>query len=153
MYHSVYLLNRSLGFPSCGEARRRKVIQDILSSLETWQQRQMDTTETQDLNAHGRGLESDMSHSYEAALQAAHQKALETAKSLQSDLNRLGNEHREGHGSAVIVEIDLGPGLEVELGPILEVGQGIEQELEVKAVTMLIPRMSVPTPQPTTGNP
>ena len=50
--------------------------------------------ETQDLNACGRGLESDMSHSYEAALQAAHWKALETAKALQSDLNRLDNEHR-----------------------------------------------------------
>ena len=102
--------------------------------------------ETQDLNAHGRGLESDMSHSYEAVLWAAHWKALETTKALQSDLNRLGNEHREGHGSAVRVDINQGPGPEVELGPILEVGQGIEQELEVKAVTMLTPRMSIPTP-------
>ena len=92
VHHSVYLLNRLLGFPSCGEARRRRAIQDILSSLETQQQRQMDMT--QDLNAHGRGLESDMSHSYEAALWAAHQKALETSKALQSDLNRLGNECR-----------------------------------------------------------
>ena len=37
VYHSVYLLNRLPGFPSCGEARRRRVIQDILSSLETRQ--------------------------------------------------------------------------------------------------------------------
>ena len=37
VYHSVYLLNRLLGFPSCGEMRRRRAIQDILSSLEAQQ--------------------------------------------------------------------------------------------------------------------
>ena len=33
IYHSVYLLRRSPGFPSCGEWQRRSTIQDILSSL------------------------------------------------------------------------------------------------------------------------
>ena len=33
MYHSMYLLNRAPGFPSCGEVKRRRAIQDILSSL------------------------------------------------------------------------------------------------------------------------
>ena len=33
VYHSVYLLNRAPGFPSCGEVKRRSVIQEILSSL------------------------------------------------------------------------------------------------------------------------
>ena len=33
VYHSVYLLNRAPGFPSCGEVKRRRAIQDILSSL------------------------------------------------------------------------------------------------------------------------
>ena len=33
MYHSVYLLNRAPGFPSCGEVKRRRAIQEILSSL------------------------------------------------------------------------------------------------------------------------
>ena len=94
VYHSVYLLNRSLGFPSCGEVRRRRAIQDILSSLETWQQRWTYAAETQDLGTCGREWESDMPHSYEAALRAAHQKPLETAEALQSDLNRLNNEHR-----------------------------------------------------------
>ena len=72
VYHSVYLLNRLLGFPSCGEMRRRRAIQDILSSLETQQQRQTYMAETQDLGAHGREWESDMPHSYEATLWVAH---------------------------------------------------------------------------------
>ena len=67
----------------------------------------------------------------------------------------------EGHGSTVRVEIDLGPGPEIDLGPspevklgpILEVSPGIEQELEVKAITALTPRMSIPAPWPTAGNP
>ena len=59
----------------------------------------------------------------------------------------------EGHGSAVRVEINPGPSLEVDLGPVLEVGPGIEQEPEVKAITALTPRMSIPTPWPTTRNP
>ena len=94
VYHSVYLLNRLLGFPSCGKMKSRRAIQDILPSLETWKQRQTYMTETQNLDAHGREWESDMLHSYEAALQAAHWKALETAEALQSDLNRLDNEYR-----------------------------------------------------------
>ena len=94
VYHSVYLLNRLPGFPSCGKMRRRRAIQDIHSSLETWQQSWTCTTKTQNLGAHGREQELDMPHSYEAALWASHQKALETAKALQSYLNRLDNEHR-----------------------------------------------------------
>ena len=94
VYHSVYLLNRLLGFPSCGKMRRKRAIQDILSSLETRQQRWTYTAKTQNSGARGREQESDMPHSYEAALWAAHQKALETAEALQSDLNRLDNEHK-----------------------------------------------------------
>ena len=33
IYHSVYLLRRSPGTPSCGEWERRRVIHDILTSL------------------------------------------------------------------------------------------------------------------------
>ena len=33
VYHSMYLLNRAPGFPSCGEMKRRRAIQKILSSL------------------------------------------------------------------------------------------------------------------------
>ena len=81
MYHSIYLLRRSLGSPSCGESRRRRAIQDILSSLQTRLQRQMYSAEA--LGAQGgEWVGSDPPQSYEAALQAAHQKALETAKAL-----------------------------------------------------------------------
>ena len=51
------------------------------------------------------------------------------------------------------LEVDPGPSLEVDLGPVLEVGPGIEQEPKVKAITMLTPRMSIPAPWTTTGNP
>ena len=40
----------------------------------------------------GEWVELDQQGSYEGALQAAHQRALETAKALQSDLKRLSNE-------------------------------------------------------------
>ena len=33
VYHSVYLLNRAPGFPTCGAAQRRMAIREILSSL------------------------------------------------------------------------------------------------------------------------
>ena len=153
VYHSVYLLNRLLGFPSCGEMRRRRAIQDILPSLEAQQQSWTCMTETQNLGTHGGEQESDMPHSYKAALWAAHQKALETAEALQSDLNRLNNEcTEEGHGSTAGLEVNPGHGLEVDLGPILKVGPEIGQEPKVKVVTMLTPGMSVPTPQTTTRN-
>ena len=54
VYHSVYLLRRSLGSPSCRESRRRRAIQDILSSLQMRLQRQTYSAEAEDLGAHGR---------------------------------------------------------------------------------------------------
>ena len=53
LYHSVYLLRMSLGSPSCGESRRRKAIQDILSSLQTQLQRWTYSAEAKDLGAQG----------------------------------------------------------------------------------------------------
>ena len=95
VYHSVYLLRRSPGFPFCGESRRRRAIQDILSSLQTWLQRQTYSAKAKYLGAHGgEGVRLDPLQSYKAALSAAHQKALKTAKALQSDLERLNNECR-----------------------------------------------------------
>ena len=52
----------------------------------------------------------------------------------------------EGHGSVAGLEVNPGHGLEVDLGPFLEVGPEIGQEPEVKVVTALTPRMSIPTP-------
>ena len=91
MYHSVYLLNRAPGFPSCGEARRR-AIQDILPSLQNRLQRQTSSTKAED--AHGEEGESAPPQSYKVALWVACQKAIETATALQSDLDRLNNEWR-----------------------------------------------------------
>ena len=96
MYHSVYLLRRFLGSPSCGESRRRRAIQDILSSLQTQLQRQMYSAKAKDLGAQGgEWVGLDPLQSYKAALQATHQKALETMETLQDDLESLDKECRE----------------------------------------------------------
>ena len=93
VYHSVYLLWRSPGSTSCRESRRRRAIQDILSSLQTQLQRHTYSTEAKDLGAHGgEWVGSDPLQSYKVALWAACQKALETTKALQCDLERLDDE-------------------------------------------------------------
>ena len=89
VYHSMYLLNRAPGSPSCGEEKRRRVIQEILSSLQERIQRQTSSTE-------GRGTprnerESTPPQMYEATLWVACQKVVETATALQSNLDRLNN--------------------------------------------------------------
>ena len=95
VHYNVYLLRRSPGSLSCRELRRRRAIQDKLSYLQTRLQRWTYSAEAKDLGAQGgEWVWSDPSQSYEVALQAAHQKALETAEALQSDLERLNNEHR-----------------------------------------------------------
>ena len=95
MYYSMYLLRWSPGSLSCGELRRRRAIQDILSSLQTRLQRQTYSAKAKDLGAQGgEWVRSDPLQSYEVALWAAHQKALETTKALQSDMERLYNECR-----------------------------------------------------------
>ena len=92
MYHSVYLLNRAPGFPSCGEVKRRRAIQEILSSLQDRLQRQTSSTEDEDAPENER--ESAPLPTYEVTLQMAHQKVMETATALQSNLDRLDNELR-----------------------------------------------------------
>ena len=89
LYHSVHLLNRAPGFPSCGEAIKRRAIQEILSSLQDRLQRQTSSAEARD------ALESESKsapQTYEVALQIAHQKVVETAAALQCDLDRLNDE-------------------------------------------------------------
>ena len=56
IYHSMYLLRRSPGSPSCGKWQRRRTIQDILSFLTNWLQRQTYPTATGDLGPSGRGV-------------------------------------------------------------------------------------------------
>ena len=83
VYHSIYLLCRSLGSPSCGESSRRRAIQDILSSLQTRLQRWTYSAKAKDLGAHGgEWVGSNPLQSYEAALWATCQKALETTEAL-----------------------------------------------------------------------
>ena len=92
VYHSVYLLNRAPGFPSCGEVKRRRAIQEILSSLQDRLQRWTSSNEPRD--APGDERESDPLQTYEVALWVACWKVVETTAALQSDLDRLNNELR-----------------------------------------------------------
>ena len=96
VYHSVYLLRRCPGSPSCGALRRRRAIQDILSSLQAQVQRQSYSAETKGPGAQGRErVGTEPLQSYKVVLWATCQKALETTKALHDDLERLNDEHRE----------------------------------------------------------
>ena len=91
IYHSVYLLRRPLGLPPYGDQQIRRAICNILSSL------------TSQLHQHGypaatrEGPESEEEwlprpnrrEWYDEALRAACQRALDTAKALQGDIERL----------------------------------------------------------------
>ena len=89
IYHSVYLLKRSLGSPSCGEQQRRRTIQDILSSLMDQLQRQAHPAAARDLDPQvGEWGGLHQQTSYEVALWVAHQRVLESAEALQSDLKK-----------------------------------------------------------------
>ena len=92
MYHSVYLLNRVPGFPFCGEVKRRRAIQEILSSLQERLQRWTSSAVAKD--APGNEMDSAPPLTYEVALWVACQKVVETTASLQSDLDRLDDELR-----------------------------------------------------------
>ena len=92
MYQSVYLLHRAPGFPSCGEVKRRRAIQEILSSLQDRLQRWTSPAEARD--APGNKRESAPLQTYEVALWVACQKVVETAAALQSNLDRFDNELR-----------------------------------------------------------
>ena len=96
IYHSMYLLWRCPGSPSCGASRRRRAIQDILSSLQARLQRWTYSTKTEGPGAHRRErVGTKPLQFYKVALRAACQKTLETAEALCNDLERLDDEHRE----------------------------------------------------------
>ena len=92
VYHSVYLLNRAPGFPSCGEVKRRRAIQEILSSLQERLQRRTSSAVAED--APGNEMDLAPLLTYEAAPWVACWKVIETTTSLQSDLDRLDHELR-----------------------------------------------------------
>ena len=158
IYHSVYLLRRTPGTPSCGEQQRRRAIHDKLASLMVRLQRQMHPTTTEYMSPHTGGwFGLDQQESYKVALWAAFHRAFETAEALQSDLERLGSEQRRrsqahskarvGVGLGFILETGLGLTPELGPGPALEASLGIVLGLTVKATIMVTYRVYVPGPQ------
>ena len=91
IYHSDYLLRRSPGFPPCGAQQRGRAIHNILSSLTSWLHQPVYPATTRE----ARGPKDEWlprlsrRESYEEALMAACQRALETAEVLRSDIERL----------------------------------------------------------------
>ena len=150
VYHSVYLLNRAPGSPSCGEVRWKRAIWEILSSLQERLWRQTSSTNAEDSPENKMGLAS--LPMYEVALWYVCRKVMETAASLQNDLDRLDNEMRgrpwartqsrtqcrcdpgvgieDGPEAGVKhdLRVDTDLKLEVCTGNILGVDLGIEQE-------------------------
>ena len=92
VYHSVYLLNTALGFPSCGEVKRKRAIQEILSSLQERLQRHTLSADAKD--APGNEMDLAPPPTYEVALQDVCHKVMETTASLQNDPDRLDNKLR-----------------------------------------------------------
>ena len=88
IYHSVYLLRRTPGTPSCGEREGRRAIHDILASLTVRLQRQTQPAATEEWARMGQ------EGTYEVALWVACHRALETAKALHGDLERLKSGRR-----------------------------------------------------------
>ena len=93
VYQSIYLLQRVPGLPPCGAQPKGKEIQDILSSLKSQLHRcgcsaairNLESQEEVGLNRCG---------SYEEALRVAHQRALDTAKALMSNIKRISRQRR-----------------------------------------------------------
>ena len=92
VYYSIYSFNRAPGFPSCGRVKRMRAIQEILSLLQERLQRQTPSTEAEDVPEHEMGLIP--LPTYEVALQDVCRKVIQTAASLQNDLDRLNSDLR-----------------------------------------------------------
>ena len=91
IYQSVFLLWRLPGLPSCGNEQRKKMIQDIHSSLEDPMQRHgypAITTEGAEQEEEQQPR-LNRQEPYEEAPRVAHQRTLDTTKALQSDIERL----------------------------------------------------------------
>ena len=97
IYHSVYLLRRSLGLPPCGSKQRGRAIHDILSSLRSQLHQWVYPTTVGEAQGPMDGCLSRLSRrqSYEEAIRAACQRVLETAEVLRSDLKRLSQVMRD----------------------------------------------------------
>ena len=175
VYHSVYLLNWALGFPSCGEVKRKRVIREILSSLQERLRRQTPFTDAKDAPENKMDLAPPPT--YEAALWDVRRKVMETAASLQDNLDRLDNElrgrplarsqSRTWHKtwSRVSVEdspeakvecnlrVDIELKLEVRTRNALGVDLGTEQEPGLRIAIRLTSEMNGPVLETVSGNP
>ena len=89
VYHSVYLLNWAPRDPTCGATQWQMAIREILSSLQERLHRQTSPDGMEDLTDDARVPPPPQS--FKATLQAAHQKMMETATTLQSNLDRLNS--------------------------------------------------------------
>ena len=91
IYQSVLLLQRLLGLPCCGNEQRKKMIWDICSSLKDRMHRHgYPTTTVEDMEQEEEQQPRPSRWElHEEALRAAHQRVLDTAEALQSDIERL----------------------------------------------------------------
>ena len=96
IYQSVFLLQRVPGVPCCGNEQRKKMIQDICSSLKDRMHRHgYSTTTAEDMEQEEeKQPRLNRWEPYEEALRAACQKALDTAKALQNDTEILSQINR-----------------------------------------------------------
>ena len=97
VYHSVYLLNRAPGFPSCGEVKRKRAIQEIFSLLQERLQRWPPSTDAKDASENKMDLAPLLT--YEVALQDACCKVMDTTANLQSELDSSRTQCRTQSGS------------------------------------------------------
>ena len=96
IYQSIYLLWRAPGLPSCRDQLWRKAIQGILSSLKIQLHRSGCSAAARDLESQEEEqVRLNWWGSYEEALRAAHQRALDTAEALKSDIERLSQRRRD----------------------------------------------------------
>ena len=91
IYHSVYLLRRPPGLPSCRDHLRRRTICHILSSLTGWLHWHGYSAATgEDLESEGEWLpRPNRREPYEDTLRVAHKRVLDTTEVLQGDIKRL----------------------------------------------------------------
>ena len=102
LYHSVYLLRRSPGPLPCRPQQRKEAIRDILFSLRNCLHRQVYPTaakeDTQEAVTRSQSRLRRREDPHDEALQearVAHQRALEAAQVLESDIERLSQGLRD----------------------------------------------------------
>ena len=94
IYQSIYLLWRAPGLPPCGAQSRRKAIQDILSSLKGQLHRCGCSATVRNLKSQEEKVGLNLHSSYEEALRVAHQRPLDIAEALMSNIKRLSQWRR-----------------------------------------------------------